>query len=134
MKLTLFLFLGVLSCSVLAQKSYRSVSESKSGDGYTFEIKLDKAHAESLREAYGLLRGKPLDAKVSGVIFEEHDNGVSFRLNTRRNQLTITHDGSDADGRQEALELAAKVRKHLGLHQPQLPPPPPPAPALPGRG
>ncbi|MEO0732786.1 MAG: hypothetical protein AAFZ52_08130 [Bacteroidota bacterium] len=130
MKRILFLLLVVLSFSLTAQKSYRSVSESKAGDGYTFEIKLDKAHAASLREAYGLLRGEPLQVTVHGIILEERENGVSFKLNTRRNQLTITHIGSNDEGRREAHEMAAKVKTHLGLHQPPLPPRPAPL----GRG
>ncbi|MEM1356965.1 MAG: hypothetical protein AAGF89_02150 [Bacteroidota bacterium] len=130
MKYYLFLVLGLLSFGVSAQSSSRTVSETKEMDAYKFVVQYDRSQKKKLREAYDLLCKTPSKLKVVGTIQEEYDNGVIVKLNTRKNKLVVRHEGTNEEGREAAMALAAKVKKHLGLK----PPPAPPSPALPGRG
>lgn len=126
MKYYLFLLFGLLSFGASAQNSSRTVYESKEMEAYKFVVQYDRSQKKkkALRETYDLLCKTPSKLKVTGTISEEYDNGVSFKLNTRKNKLVVRHEGTNEEGREEALALAAKVKKHLGLK----PPPPPPSP------
>lgn len=105
-----------LSSSVdINASSSKSVTETVSDDGYQFTVKLDKRQKERLLSAYETVVGQKLAVKVTGLIFEEYDNGIVLELNTRRNKLSVDYGGDNDKTLAEAKELALRIKDVLNI-------------------
>jgi len=97
------------------ESSSQSVIETVSDDGYQFAVKLDKRQRERLLSAYESVVGYELTVKVTGLVFEEYDNGIVLELNTRRNQLSLDYGGDNEATLMEAKKLAVRIKEVLNI-------------------
>ena len=125
-----YLFLILLSLPVLTltaqsfalsvavdtdESSSQSITEMVSDDGYQFTVKLDRGQREHLVSAFETVVGYELTVKVTGLVFEEYDNGIVVELNTRRNKLSVDYGGNNDETLAEAKELAVRIKEVLNI-------------------
>lgn len=126
MKLTLLLTALLCTCVLAAQTSSRSVTEISTDDEYTFTVRLDDDQQAELFDIYR----KMADVKVSGITGTSEtvfDEGVTLRLNTRRNQLSLRYAADEKEAAKLGTKMVVDIKKALGI----VPPPAPPAPPTP---
>jgi len=104
------------------ESSSQSITEVVTDDGYQFAVKLDKRQRARLLSVYETVVGYELTVKVTGLVFEEYDNGIVLELNTRRNKLSVDYDGDNDKTLAEAKELAVRIKEVLGIAPAAAPP------------
>ena len=106
---SIFFFAVTLS----AQHSSVKVNESETDTGYTYSIRSTELTDKTMNTIFSELSDMTVEARVSGEINTQLDDGVSVPVNTRRKRFEISYSGTDEAALAHAKALAADLHDRI---------------------